>query len=57
MDIKTEAIKDLWKDVDNTGDLQHCFGCSTCLAGCPASYGDPPLLVRLQTVAEPSNVY
>jgi len=46
MDIKTEAIKDLWKDVDNTGDLQHCFGCSTCLAGCPASYGDPPLLVR-----------
>lgn len=46
MDVKTEAIKDLWKDVDNTGDLQHCFNCSTCLSGCPASYGDPPLLVR-----------
>ena len=46
MDIKTEALKDLWKDIYNTGDLQHCFNCSTCLAGCPASYGDPPLLVR-----------
>jgi heterodisulfide reductase subunit C len=28
------------------GDLLHCFNCSTCLSGCPASYGDPPLLVR-----------
>lgn len=46
MDLKTEAIKDLWKDVYNTGDLQHCFNCSTCISGCPASYGDPPLLVR-----------
>jgi len=46
MELKTEAIKDLWKDIYNTGDLQHCFNCSTCLSGCPASYGDPPLLVR-----------
>ncbi len=46
MDLKTEAIKDLWQSIYNTGDLQHCFNCSTCLAGCPASYGDPPLLVR-----------
>lgn len=46
MDLKTEAIKDLWKDVDKVGDLMHCFNCSTCLSGCPASYGDPPLLVR-----------
>lgn len=46
MDLKTEAIKDLWKDVDKVGDLLHCFNCSTCLSGCPASYGDPPLLVR-----------
>lgn len=46
MDLQTEAIKDLWKDVDKLGDLLHCFNCSTCLSGCPASYGDPPLLVR-----------
>jgi heterodisulfide reductase subunit C2 len=46
MDLKTDAIKNLWKDVDHVGDLLHCFNCSTCLSGCPASYGDPPLLVR-----------
>lgn len=46
MDLQTEAIKDLWKDIDKVGDLLHCFNCSTCLSGCPASYGDPPLLVR-----------
>ncbi|MDJ0623955.1 MAG: 4Fe-4S dicluster domain-containing protein [Desulfocapsaceae bacterium] len=46
MDLQTEAVKDLWKDVDRLGDLLHCFNCSTCLSGCPASYGDPPLLVR-----------
>lgn len=46
MDLQTEAIKDLWKDVDKVGDLLNCFNCSTCLSGCPASYGDPPLLVR-----------
>jgi heterodisulfide reductase subunit C len=46
MDIKTDAIPDLWKSIYNNGDLQHCFNCSTCISGCPASYGDPPLLVR-----------
>lgn len=46
MNIQEESIKDLWKDIYNTGDLQHCFNCSTCLAGCPASQGEPPLLVR-----------
>jgi len=40
------SIKDLWKAIYNTGDLHHCFNCSTCLSGCPASHGDPPLLVR-----------
>lgn len=45
MDIKS-SIPDLWKAIYNTGDLHHCFNCSTCLSGCPASYGDPPLLVR-----------
>lgn len=46
MDIKESAIQDLWKDIYATGDLQHCFNCSTCIVGCPASFGDPPLLVR-----------
>lgn len=45
MDLK-QSIKDLWKDIYNTGDLHHCFNCSTCISGCPASFGDPPLLVR-----------
>lgn len=45
MDLQ-ESIRDLWKDIYNTGDLHYCFNCSTCLSGCPASHGDPPLLVR-----------
>ncbi len=40
------SIKDLWKDVCNTGNLHYCFNCSTCVSGCPASNGNPPLLVR-----------
>jgi heterodisulfide reductase subunit C2 len=46
MDLQQGSIKDLWKAIYNTGDLHHCFNCSTCLSGCPASHGDPPLLVR-----------
>jgi len=45
MDLQ-ESIRDLWKDIYNTGDLHYCFNCSTCVSGCPASHGDPPLLVR-----------
>lgn len=45
MDFST-SDKDLWKQIYNTKDLLHCFNCSTCLSGCPASHGDPPLLVR-----------
>ena len=45
MDLQ-ESIRDLWKDIYNTGDLHYCFNCSTCLSGCPASHGEPPLLVR-----------
>ena len=41
-----ESDKDLWQQIYNTKDLLHCFNCSTCLSGCPASHGDPPLLVR-----------
>ena len=46
MNPQTDGNKDLWKAIYDTGDLQHCFNCSTCISGCPASYGDPPLLVR-----------
>jgi heterodisulfide reductase subunit C2 len=46
MDLQEESTKNLWKDIYNTGDLHYCFNCSTCLSGCPASHGDPPLLVR-----------
>jgi heterodisulfide reductase subunit C2 len=45
MDLKG-SIPDLWKAIYNTGDLLHCFNCSTCISGCPASFGDPPLMVR-----------
>ena len=46
MDLQEGSIKDLWKDIYNTGDLHFCFNCSTCVSGCPASHGAPPLLVR-----------
>lgn len=41
-----ESRSDLWKEIYDSEDLHHCFNCSTCIAGCPASHGDPPLLVR-----------
>jgi heterodisulfide reductase subunit C len=40
------SSKDLWRDVDAGGDLRYCFTCGTCVAGCPASNGNPPLLIR-----------
>jgi heterodisulfide reductase subunit C/glycine cleavage system H lipoate-binding protein len=40
------SVKDLWQDVYNSANLHYCFNCSTCISGCPASNGDPPLLVR-----------
>ncbi|MCU0589013.1 MAG: 4Fe-4S dicluster domain-containing protein [Syntrophobacteraceae bacterium] len=46
MDLQEGSTKDLWKDIYNTGDLHFCFNCSTCVSGCPASHGEPPLLVR-----------
>lgn len=46
MDLHEASNKDLWKDIYKTGDLHFCFNCSTCVSGCPASHGDPPLLVR-----------
>lgn len=46
MDLEQESERDLWKDIYATGNLHYCFNCSTCVSGCPASHGDPPLLVR-----------
>jgi len=46
MDLQETSSKDLWKDIYTTGNLHYCFNCSTCVSGCPASHGDPPLLVR-----------
>ncbi|MBT3221630.1 MAG: 4Fe-4S dicluster domain-containing protein [Proteobacteria bacterium] len=44
-DLK-ETEKDMWQEVFDSVDLRHCFNCSTCITGCPASHADPPLLIR-----------
>ncbi len=46
MVLAEESTKNLWIDIYNTGNLHYCFNCNTCVSGCPASHGDPPLLVR-----------
>lgn len=38
--------RNLWREVFDSPDLRYCFNCSTCISGCPASYADPPLLIR-----------
>lgn len=45
IDLAT-ANKDLWEEVTEHGDIRCCFSCGTCVAGCPASNADPPLLIR-----------
>jgi len=42
-----ETKAGLWKEITggNT-DLLHCFTCGQCVAGCPASNANPPLLIR-----------
>lgn len=42
-----EAKPDLWREVfDGNEDIRHCFTCGRCVAGCPASEANPPLLIR-----------
>ena len=42
-----KANKSLWQDIsDHLGDIRNCFICGTCVAGCPAAEGSPPLLMR-----------
>jgi heterodisulfide reductase subunit C len=38
--------KNLWKEIYDNENLHHCYNCGTCITGCPASFGNPPLLVR-----------
>lgn len=38
--------KNLWKEIYDNENLHHCYNCGTCITGCPASHGNPPLLVR-----------
>jgi heterodisulfide reductase subunit C2 len=45
MDIN-KANNNLRKEIYNSDDLLYCFNCGTCISGCPASNGNPPLLVR-----------
>jgi heterodisulfide reductase subunit C len=45
IDLAT-SNKDLWRAVNEHGDIRYCFNCGTCVAGCPASNADPPLLIR-----------
>ncbi|NLP04366.1 hypothetical protein GX411_00235 [Candidatus Fermentibacteria bacterium] len=43
----TEVNGDLWREVtERCGDIRRCFSCSTCVSGCPAAEGSPPLFVR-----------
>jgi heterodisulfide reductase subunit C len=41
-----DANKGLWREVTEHNDIRYCFNCGTCIAGCPASNADPPLLIR-----------
>jgi len=37
----------LWREItESCGDIRKCFNCNTCVAGCPAAEGSPPLLIR-----------
>jgi heterodisulfide reductase subunit C len=38
--------KDLFHDICESADVRTCFSCGTCIAGCPASHAEPPLLIR-----------
>lgn len=41
-----ETNPTLWEEVFGTEDIRLCFTCGRCVAGCPASEGKPPLLIR-----------
>ena len=41
-----EANQNLKDEFKEYGDISYCFNCGTCITGCPASEGNPPLLIR-----------
>lgn len=48
IDLSEEAKPGLWKEIvpDEAGDIRKCYNCGTCISGCPAAEGKPPLLIR-----------
>lgn len=44
-DLST-AKSELWREVTHREEIRACFNCGTCVAGCPASTAEPPLLIR-----------
>jgi heterodisulfide reductase subunit C len=46
MTLLTAESMDLWRDVVSSEDLRYCYACGSCISVCPASRGDPPLLMR-----------
>jgi heterodisulfide reductase subunit C len=43
----TSINTELWREITGTGgDIRKCFNCNTCVAGCPAAEGNPPLFIR-----------
>jgi len=47
MPDRTGPAGELWREItEGCGDILHCFTCSTCVAGCPAAEGSPPLFIR-----------
>ncbi|MCP4646410.1 MAG: heterodisulfide reductase [bacterium] len=46
-EANTNLINDIFgEDLDKAGDIRKCYNCATCISGCPAAEGDPPLLIR-----------
>ncbi len=41
-----ENSLEMYKDVSQEEDFKFCMTCGICIAGCPASRADPPLLIR-----------
>lgn len=39
------ASPEMWREISEDA-TRHCYTCGSCVSGCPASYADPPLLIR-----------
>ena len=44
--VMKEETKDLRRDLVGAEDLALCYACGACISVCPASRGEPPLLIR-----------